>query len=185
MQQESKLAQVKEKIQVKWGVELFSRFVLYAAKRGIISSSQAHTLEEELKEFAQAAIGEDPPESIAGQLNQYIGRINAHFKQNIPPAKYSPFPTFSFATGGHLQSAVLDQLDMVERTLTEAAESGIIDWDKESGYFAEVLQIFSQVESRKMRPEEGMARLAGVIERINQKIDPDSALPLPDLSAYE
>lgn len=185
MQQESKLARTKEKSQVKWGIDLFSRFVLYAAKRGAISPSQAHTLQEELGEFAQAAMGEDAPETIAVQLNQYIGMINAQLKQNTESAKYSPFPTFSFATGMHLRSAVLDQLDMVERTLTEAGEAGFIDWDKESAFFAEVLKVFTQVEGGKMRPEEGMAKLASEIEKINQTLSLETALPVPDLSAYE
>jgi hypothetical protein len=185
MQQQSKLGLVREKTQVRWGVELFSRFVLYAAKMGTISPSQANTLQEELKELAQAAMGEDSPEAIAGQLNQYIGMINAQMKQNLQSAKYAPFPTFSFATGEHLLSAVLDQLDMIERTLTQAAESGVVDWDKESGYFAEILKIFSQVESQKMRPEEGMAKLAGILEKLNQKLPAETTLPVPDLSAYE
>jgi len=185
MQPQSKLARTKEKTQIRWGVDLFSMFILYAAKRGTVSPSQAHTLQEELEELAQAAMGEDTPESIAEQLNQYIGMINAQMKQNIEKTKYAPFPTFSFAVSGFSQSAVLDQLDMVERTLTEAAEANVIDWDIESNYFAEVLQVFSQVESKKMRPQEGMAKLVGEIEKINKTLPSDCVLPLPDLSAYE
>ncbi len=181
----SKLSRSKEKIQIKWGVELFSCFVLFSAKRGTISPSQAHTLLEELGEFAQAAIGEDAPELIAEQLNQYIGMINAQIKQNVDSTKYVPFPTFSFATGGYLLSAVLDQLDMVERTLTEAADTGVIDWNTESDYFAEVFKIFASVESKKMRPEEGMAKLLSEIQKINKILPAENILPLPDLGAYE
>lgn len=185
MEQQSKLARTKEKTQIKWGIELFRQFVTYSAKKGAISSSQSNTLQDELKKLAEEIVGEALPESIAERLNQCIGIINMHMKQSTETIKYFPFPTFSIATEGFLQSAVLDQLDMVERILTEAVDAGILDWDQESSYFADVLQVFSDVESEKILPLKGMERLIGEIEKINRRLPPENALPVPDLNAYE
>ncbi len=185
MQQQNKLAKSREKIQIKWGVELFAAFVSYAARQGIVSPSQTKMLLGELGELGKAVLGDDSAESITNQLNHYIGVMNAQMKQNMEPAKYSPFPIFSIAMGEHIQSAVLDQLDMVERTLTEAAHAKIIDWDKESEYFINLLKVFSSVENKKMRPQEAIAYLLAEIKKINNLLPSEFTLPELDLSAYE
>lgn len=185
MDAESKIAFSKEKLQIKWGIDLFKIFMLFAAKRTAISSSQAHTLQDELEELSQAALGDDTPESIADQLNKYISMINTHMKQTSESNKYAPFPKFSYAVEEGLQSAVMDQIDMVERTLTEAVEAEVIDWDKESDFFAELLQIFTEVKTQKVQPYEGMAKLKDEIGKINKSLPQENQLPLPDLSVYK
>lgn len=181
----AKLARVQEKKQIKWAIQLFKVFILFAVKREVISPSQKHTLDKELEELAEAAMGEDEPESIATQLNNYIGMINAQMKQQIESIHYAPFPTFSIAIAENLHSAILDQIDMVERTLAEAGQGGVIDWDEESDYFVEVLQIFAQVETHKIQAQEGMAKLVNIMQKINKAIPPECALPLPNINAYK
>ena len=159
------MQQIQEKTQINWAVRLFTTFLHFAAKSGSLTPSEAHVIRQECTtEDAEA-------------LNGAIEKANAHLKV--------PFPSFAFAGGVHKGSAVLDQLGMVERTLTEAAEAKVLDWEKESASFADVVQVFSQVERRKMAPEEGMAKLLGELRRLNESLSKEDAFPLPDLSAYE
>lgn len=181
----AKLAKEQEQTQIHWGIELFRLFIIFAAQRGGVTSAEAQTLQKELQELAKAAEGEDPSEAIVEQLNHYISMVNTQLKQNTPPTAYAPFPPFSFIVEGHERSAVLDQIDMVERTLTEAAGAKILEWEKEGKYFEEILQIFAQVEKGSLAPQEAIAKIIGEIEKINQTLPEKYHLPIPDLSAYQ
>ncbi|MCH9626450.1 MAG: hypothetical protein S4CHLAM2_00720 [Chlamydiales bacterium] len=174
--------QNQEKIQLKWGIDLFAAFLCFAIKQGGVSPSQALSVQEELKELAQT---EDSSELVTTRLNHCIERINQQLKQNTDASRFVPFPLFSFAAGVHIESSVLNQISMIERTLNEAAEAGFVSWDEESHYFEAVLKVFSEVESHKMLPQEGMARLIGELNKLNKTLPADSQVPLPNLSGYE
>ena len=181
MNPQSKLLKSKEGAQLQWGIELFFKFLMFATRKGVLPRAQSSDLQVKLKQLVKTALSE---EEISKQFNRHIEEINTLIKQNADPSKYAPFPSFSIARDPHQQSAILDQLDMVERTISEAAESGVIDWGVEGECFSGILQVFSQVESGKMRPHEGMAKLISEIKEINKSLPSDCTLPLPVIGAY-
>ncbi len=174
--------QNQESVQLKWGIALLNSFVHFAAKSGSISPSQMRALDGELAELIQA---EDSSDWVTTQLNHCIERVNQQLQQNTDTSKFVPFPLFSFAAGVHMESSVLDQISMIERTLSEAAEGEVISWDNESHYFETLLKVSSEIEYHKMLPQEGMARLIGELEKLNKELPLDSQIPLPNFRGYE
>jgi hypothetical protein len=180
-----KMVKIHEKVQISWGVSLFKKFILFATERGTFSSSQADRVQKELAELDKAIQGKGTSQLIAEELNRFIDKVNREMKENSALINYAPFPLFSFMTKRHEKAAVLDQFDMLERTLTEAAAAKMIEWSQESEYFITILQIFKQVEDGKIGHQEAMAQLAGEIEKINATLPEKFKLPVIDLKAYE
>lgn len=180
-----KLIISQEIIQITWGIELFLKFLLFLSARGIIDQKILNQKIQELESLRRTCEKENDPTDTSNQLNRSIDLVNQEIKKNTEPNKYAPFPYFTFVFPGEERSAVMEQIDMVERTLTEAAEAGVIDWEKESDYFKEILNLFSNLEENKVRPVEALAKLLSEIEKFNKLTDEKSKLPLIDLSAYE
>ncbi len=155
--------------QLKWGINLFRAFLQFAAKREELQLLEI-TLNDEMS---------------VEDLNRAIASVNQEMKTHVEPILYAPFPLFSVAREGNARAAILDQLDMVERTLSEAAYAKLIDWDEESVYFADILKLFCVVEEGKMQPSDAMAILDSAIEKINGSLPESSQLPQIDLTAYE
>lgn len=172
------ILEIQKKAQLKWGVATFLSFLRYASKRGILSMEHLNHYSDILKEKQDLKEGE-------AILNQAIQDANQKIKSRIDASQYAPFPSFEFVDSNHQRSSVLSHLDMVERTLTEIAEAGLIDWDQEGIFFTEVVKIFSQIENNTLHPFEGLAQLAVEVEKINEKLAEQNRLPRLDLSAYE
>lgn len=170
--------------QMKWGIEMFRLFLLYTTKKGRVPLSEIETLQRALHDLAESIKETSDLEGVVAQLNQHISTMNAKMREHVEAVKYAPFPAFALTDGVHTQSAVLAQLDMVERTLTEAGEANLLDWQKESDFFSDVLRLFSQVETGQIAPREGIAKLATEIKKINTALSPEYFLPLPDFGAY-
>ncbi|NGX60979.1 MAG: hypothetical protein K940chlam9_00456 [Chlamydiae bacterium] len=179
MKKEAKILS-QEQQQVDWAIALFLFYLSLVEKRGIVEASYLESLKTPLQ-----ADGEAPPEAKKELLNEQICALNAHEKTLLDATKYSPFPPFSFAVGEHKLSGILEQLDMVERTLTETAEVGIIEWKEEGEVFSSFLLLFRKLEKGEILPEEAMARLASELEKVNLRLSKPYTFPLPDISAYE
>lgn len=175
----------REKDQIGWGISLFRTFVLFAARHGTLKPSSALDLEKEIESLLIENQMDDSQTAVAEGLNRLISSVNSQMKAESSPTLYAPFPPFSFVTEVWARSAVLDQLDMVERTLTEAAHAGLLNWDVEGHYFAEILKMFSAVEQGKISPADAMSALTGAIEKINKSLPVQLHLPILDLTAYE
>ncbi|MCH9625534.1 MAG: hypothetical protein S4CHLAM123_07100 [Chlamydiales bacterium] len=165
----SKLLKQQETSQLKWGSEVFSNFLFYLEKRGLITLSQLQDFTQTLK----------TPDLTENKLNQIISFVNA-----LNP-KQTPFPEFSYINQGHERSSVLNLIDMVQRVLTEIAEAKVVNWDLEESDFIEVAQLFAKLEQNELKPKEALAKLLFLIEKFNKQLPSESLFPLLDLRAYE
>lgn len=173
----------QEKVQVGWGIALFAKFLFLAEKSGAFDPAHTvHFRQEVAKLEEDIQKGESAVKGIE-RLNQIINKLNSEMKQNSEPAKYAPFPFFSSVKQGE-RSGVLDQFDMLQRTLTEASEAKVMDWVKEGEYFKEILKLFTLVEKGKLNPHEAMAQLAKAIDQVNSTFPKDFQLPSINLNAY-
>lgn len=167
---------IQERNQLAWGIDLYLKFLLFASQRGTLDPTEVEELEKKLKKLT-IEIQKTNTKTSYETLNQCIQTGNTQMKQRGNPTLYAPFPLFSYIKEGEEKSGILDQLDMVERTLTEAAHAQILDMDQEGRYFSEILALFSQAEVGKIQEREAMARLAAEIEKINQSLAPEYHFP--------
>ena len=175
----------QEKIQVSWGIDLFAKFVVLAAKNSAFDLSLIDTFQQDLARLSADISNENFSNKIAEKLNDTIKQLNTQMKLKCDPSKYAPFPLFSFVNPKYERSGVLDQLDMVQRTLTEASEAKVLDWVEEGVHFRTILKLFSLVEEGKLHQLEAMSQLAKEIDQINVSLLQNFQLPPINLSAYE
>ena len=117
-----------QKIQVVWGVCLFHKFILFAQKRGCL---QDELIQDTVDDLLKSSKEEADPASGAEALNQANQKANTPMKDHRTHfLQYAPFPNFSFVKEGHERCAAIDQLDMLQRTLTVAADAKLIDSHK-------------------------------------------------------
>lgn len=180
-----KKAKSRDKSQLGWGIKLLRAFVLFASRRGTLQPSTAIELQKEIDSLVLENQMDGSQEALSKELNQLIASVNIQMKASSQATLYAPFPQFSFVVEATARSAVLDQLDMVERTLTEAAHAGLLNWDEEGRYFVEILKMFSLVEQGKTHPSDALTALTGAIEKINKSLPAEFHLPSLDLTAYE
>lgn len=172
----------KERIQALWGMNVFLLFLKYAETSGLLTESYRQEIEGKITSFLEKE-NNTPAADYVKELNSEIDLLN---KAVLKKGSYnSSFPQFSLASKDFKESAVLDQIDMIERTLSEAAKANVIEWSTEGSFFNDILKLFSNVEKRGVTPEEAMAKLVVELEKINKCLPEEYRFPLPDLNAYD